>query len=128
VKNRALPLLLLLLPATVTTAHGADSCPPIPDMFCVSQQVVSHLRNGHTDTARQMFVYRFRAGDKVEIAQGNPPVTKTEDLLCVENRTYKGLMVYAFADGWQQGVAAFIDPGMSTIEFLNCAPDESPGR
>jgi len=72
--------------------------------------------------------FRVLTPGPVEIAQGNPPVTKTEDLLCVENRTYKGLMVYAFADGWQQGVAAFIDPGMSTIEFLNCAPDESPGR
>lgn len=104
--------------------HAAGDCDPVPAMFCVSQRVVSHWRDGRMETTDQMFVYRFHDGSKVEIAYGNPPVTNVETLLCVENRTYKGLMVYAFSDDWRQGVAALVDPGMSTVEFLNCAPGD----
>ena len=117
-------LLVTLILTAAVQAHAEGDCAPIPDMFCVSQRVFSHLREGRTETTNQMFVYRFRDGAKVEIAHGNPPVTKTEALLCVDDRTYKGLMLYAFSDDWQQGVAAFVDPGMSTVEFLNCAPGD----
>ena len=115
-------LLLTLIVASASQARAAGDCDPIPDMFCVSQQVFGHPREGRTEITSQMFVYRFLDGSTVEIAHGNPPVTKTETLLCVDDRTYKGLMLYSFSDDWLQGVAAFIDPGMSTVEFLNCAP------
>ena len=111
---------------TVVTASMIEAapCDRVPDMFCVSQRVVSHWRDGSTDEAARMFVYRFRGGSSVEIAHGNPPVTKKEELVCVEDRTYMGLMVFAFSADWRQGVATFVDPGMSTVEFLNCAVDD----
>jgi len=120
--NRSVFTALLL--AAAGPGQTANTCDHIPDMFCVSQQVFSHFREGRAETTEQMFVYRFKGGSSVEIAHGNPPVTKTEPLLCVEGRTYKALMLYSFSDDWRQGVAAFIDPGMSTVEFLNCAPED----
>ena len=117
-------LLSLLLVIPAGTSRAQDGCDPIADMFCVSQRVFTHSRDGESEAVSQMFVYRFHEGTRVDIAHGNPPVTTSEDLLCVDGRTYRGLMLYDFSDDWRQGVAAFIDPGMSTVEFLECAPED----
>jgi hypothetical protein len=118
------PVVILL--AAAAAWAGADQpspCEPMPDMFCVSQRVVSFLRDASPEATDQLFVYRFHDSDRVDIAHGNPPVTKTETLACVEGRTYKGLMVYSFSDDWRQGVAAFVDPGLATVEFFDCAEE-----
>ena len=116
-------LITLAAAATCVAADQPSSCEPVPDMFCVSQRVVSFLRDAAPEATDQLFVYRFHDGDRVDIAHGNPPVTKTETLACVESRTYKGLMVYSFSNDWRQGVAAFVDPGLATVEFFNCAEE-----
>lgn len=115
-------LTLLVMPAGASPTEPV--CEPIPDMFCVSQRVFTHRRSGESGTVTQMFVYRFRDGGQVEIAHGNPPVSTKENLRCVDGHSYRGLMHYAFSDDWREGVAAFIDPGMSTVEFLECAPED----
>jgi hypothetical protein len=116
-------LITLVVAAACAGADQTSSCEPVPDMFCVSQRVVSFLRDAAPEATDQLFVYRFHDGDRVDIAHGNPPVTKTETLACVESRTYKGLMVYSFSDDWHQGVATFVDPGLATVEFFDCAEE-----
>ena len=93
-------------------------------MFCVSQRVDSLFSDGERDTSYNMFVYRFHDNQFVDVAQGNPPKEHTEELSCVDGRTYKSLMTFSFSADWRQGVAVFMDPGMSTVEFFNCVPEE----
>jgi hypothetical protein len=92
-------------------------------MFCVSKQVVTLAPGEDEKLTRQLYVYRFRRGNSVEISHGNPPTTKTVALSCVGNRTFTGFMVFSFSGDWQKGVATFLDPVLTTVEFLNCAPD-----
>ena len=106
------------------TVQATEICEPIPDMFCVSQQVERIYSDRDAETAYKMFVYRFHDNALVDIAHGNPPVTQTEEVRCVEGRTCKSFLLYSFSSDWRKGVAAFVDPGMSTIEFLNCVPED----
>lgn len=117
-------LRIIALSMAVVPVQAAEICEPIPDMFCVSQQVESLYSDRDAETANKMFVYRFHDKKLVDIAHGNPPITQTEKVRCVEGRTYKSFLLYSFSADWRKGVAAFVDPGMSTIEFLNCVPEE----
>ena len=115
----ALVMLFVAIPAP-----AAESCDPLPDMFCVSQRVDSLFRDGKAETAHKMFVYRFHDGRFVDVAHGKSAAGQTEELACVNGRTFRSLMTFSFSADWRQGVAVFIDPGMSTVEFFNCVPDE----